>query len=98
MGCCLVLILAWLSPRFALAFLWVFTDRLSVAFRSGLVGAVGFLFLPYTSVMWALAYAPGPGGGVNGIGWAFVGIGVLADLGSYAGGNRRRHRRRDDDD
>jgi hypothetical protein len=90
---CLLVLLAWLSPRFVLALLWVFTDRLDIAFRSGLVGLAGFLFLPYSSVMWVLAYAPGSG--VSGIGWLLVGLAVLADLGSYAGGADRRRRRRD---
>jgi hypothetical protein len=89
---CILVVLAWLSPRFVLALLWVFTDRLSIAFRSGLVGVAGFLFLPYTSVMWALAYRPGTG--VTGIGLLFVGLAVLADLGSYAGGGDHGRRRR----
>jgi hypothetical protein len=90
MGCLLVL-LAWMSPRFVLALLWVFSDRLSVAFSSGLVGIAGFLFLPYTSVMWALAYHPVLG--VTGLGWLFVGLGVLADLSSWVGGEGHRRSR-----
>lgn len=89
MGCLLV-ILAWVSPRFVIALLWILTDRLDVVFRSGLVAVAGFLFLPYTTVMWALAYRPGHG--VTGIGLLLVGLAVLADLGSYAGGDRRRRR------
>jgi hypothetical protein len=91
---CLLLLLAWISPRFVLALLWVFTDRLDVAFRSGLVGIAGFLFLPYTSVMWVLAYSQATG--VTGIGWVLVGLGALTDLSSYAGGRRHRRRRNRD--
>jgi hypothetical protein len=76
-----------------MALLWVFSDRLDIAFRSGFVAVAGFLFLPYTAVMWALAYAEGSG--VNGIGWLLVGLGALADLGSWAGGDHRRRRRAD---
>jgi hypothetical protein len=90
MGCLLVL-LAWLSPRFVMALLWIFTDRLTLAFDSGLVGVAGFLLLPYTSVMYALAYAPLRG--VTGIGWGLVGLAVLTDLGSWlGGGNHGRNR------
>jgi hypothetical protein len=98
MGCCLLALVAWISPRFVMALLWVFTDRLEIAFRSGLVGLAGFFFLPYTSVLWAIAYAPGAG--VTGVGWLLVAGGAVADLGSWMGGDRgrkRRRRRRDDD-
>ena len=91
MGCLLV-VFAWLSPRFVIAILWAFTERLTVAFNSGLVGIAGFLFLPYTTVFYALAYAPLRG--VQGLGWLFVVLGVLLDLSSYAGGGGHAARRR----
>jgi hypothetical protein len=90
MGCFLVL-LAWLSPRFVLALLWIFTERLTVAFDSGWAGIAGFLFLPYTTCMYALAYAPLKG--VTGIGWLLVAIAVLTDLGSWFGGGRHGQQR-----
>lgn len=65
MGCgCLVALLAWISPRLVLFLMWVFSDRLSIAFDSFIVGALGFVFLPYTAVIYALVYAPF--GGVSG--------------------------------
>jgi hypothetical protein len=90
MGCILVF-LAWLSPRFVIALLWIFTERLTIAFDSGWAGVAGFLLLPYTTVMYALAYAPLQG--VTGIGWVLVGLGVLADLGSWLGGGRHGQQR-----
>jgi hypothetical protein len=83
---CLLAFLAMLSPRFVVALLWIFTDRLTIAFDSGWAGIAGFLFLPYTTAMYALAYAPLRG--VTGIGWLLVGIAVLIDLGSWLGGGR----------
>ena len=57
MGCLLALV-AWISPRFALALVYLFTDRLTVAFSSGWEGIIGFLLLPYTTLFYALVYAP----------------------------------------
>lgn len=72
------------APRLALFVLWLVTDRLSIAFDSLWPGLAGFVLLPYTTVMYVLAYAPGPG--VTGIGWAFVVLGLLLDLSSYSSG------------
>ena len=38
---CLLVLLAWLSPRLAIFVLWVFTDRMTVAFHSFWVGSPG---------------------------------------------------------
>jgi hypothetical protein len=89
---CLLVLLAWISPRFVIALMWVFTERLEIAFRSGWVALAGFVFLPYTTAAWAIAYQTGVG--VSGIGWILVGLAVLGDLGSWAGGDKRRRRRR----
>jgi hypothetical protein len=63
---CLLALVAAISPRLALFLLWVFTDRLTIAFRSGWEGLIGFLLLPYTTLFFALVYAPGKG--VDGFG------------------------------
>ena len=60
MGCLLILF-AWISPRFVLALLYLFTSRLTVAFTSGWEGLLGFFLLPYTTLFYALAYRPGFG-------------------------------------
>jgi len=91
MGCVLA-VLAAISPRFVLFLLWVFTDRLTVAFRSGWEGVLGFLFLPYATLFYALVYAPGKG--VDGFGWCVVALGLLFDLCSLTFGSRARRRRR----
>lgn len=92
MGCgCLVALLAWVSPRLAIFLLWVFSDRLSIAFDSFWMGFLGFLVLPYTTVFYALAYAPI--GGVSGIGWFFVILGFLLDLSTIFGGGREAYER-----
>jgi len=90
MGCLLAL-LAAISPRLVIFLLWVFTDRLAIAFRSGWEGVIGFIFLPYTTLFYALVYAPGKG--VDPFGWVIVALGVLLDLSSHAFGSRARRRR-----
>jgi hypothetical protein len=91
MGCILV-IAALLSPRLVLFLLWLFTERLSIAFDSFWIGLAGFLFLPWTTTFFALAYAPIRG--VSGIGWLFVTIGLLFDLSAWFGGGRQAQSRR----
>jgi hypothetical protein len=90
MGCLLALIAA-ISPRFVIFLLWVFSDRLTVAFHSGWEGIIGFIFLPYTTLFYALVYSPGRG--VDSFGWFIVALGVLLDLSSHAFSSRARRRR-----
>jgi len=93
MGCgCLVALLAWISPRFVIAMMWIFTDRMTHAMDSFLMGAVGFVFLPYTTVIYALAYQyPVPG--VSGFGWILVAGGFVADVASWFGGGSQARQR-----
>ena len=74
MGCCALALAAFLSPRLVLFLMWLFSDRLDFAFDSFFAGFAGFLVLPWTTLMYALAYAPIAG--VEGIGWLFVGAGL----------------------
>jgi hypothetical protein len=90
MGCLLALF-AWISPRFVLGVLYLFTNRLTVTFSSGWEGLIGFLFIPYTTLLYALVYRPGSG--VSGFGWFIVALGVLMDLSSLDLGRRNQRRR-----
>ena|SRR5829696_6434547 len=90
MGCCLVALASWLSPRLALFLMWLFSDRLDVAFESFLLGFAGFVIVPWTTLFYALAYAPVAG--VEGIGWVFVAFGLLLDVSSWSGGGRQGRR------
>jgi hypothetical protein len=71
--------------------MWIFSDRLSLAFDSFVLGFLGFLLLPYTTIFYALAYAPV--GGVSGFGWFLVALGFLFDLGSLGGAGDQGRRR-----
>ena len=89
---CIFAIFAAISARFALFLLWIFSDRLSIAFHSGWEGVLGFIFLPYTTLFYALVYAPVKG--VDAFGWVIVALGVMLDLGSHLFGSRAERRRR----
>lgn len=91
MGCCAGVFVLAGAPRFALFLLWLFTDRLTIAFDSFIVGFLGFLLLPYTTVFYALAYAPIKG--VTGLGWFLVILGFIIDIASYTSGGYAQRRR-----
>jgi hypothetical protein len=80
LGCgCLFALTAAFFPRLALLFTWIFTPLL------------GIIFLPFTTLMYVLAYIPGIG--LTGWGWLWLTVGILLDLSSYAGSaysNRNR--------
>ncbi len=90
MGCLFALISAF-SARLALLLVWIFTDRLTIAFRSGWEGILGFIFLPYATLFYALVYQPGHG--VDAFGWVIVVLGILLDLSSHFYGSRASRRR-----
>ena len=87
---CLVALIALISPRLALALLWIFTGQVDQAFESAWVPALGFVFLPWTTFVYALVYGAG---GVSSGGWVLVAIAVLADLSGWASKARVAHAR-----
>jgi hypothetical protein len=88
---CLFALLAAISPRFVIFLLWIFSDRMTIALRSGWEGIIGFLLLPYTTLFYVLVYSPGKG--VDSFGWVIVALGVLLDLSSHLFSSRARRRR-----
>jgi len=92
MGCgCLLALGAMLSPRLAIGFVFLFTDRFGFAFAHFWEGLVGFLFLPWTTLAWVLCYRPHHG--VNGFGWFLVIFGFVVDLSTHAAASQARRRR-----
>jgi hypothetical protein len=85
---CVVALLAMISPRLAIFVLWGFTDRMSVAFDSFWLALIGFFFLPWTTLAWAVAYAPVDG--VTGFGWFVVGLGLFVDISTHLGSAQAR--------
>jgi hypothetical protein len=85
---CLLLLIALISPRLALLVLWLTTNFVDRAFDSVLVPLLGIVLFPITTLVYVLAYAPGPG--VGGLGWVMVGIAFILDVSSYGGASRHR--------
>jgi hypothetical protein len=80
---CLFLSLLLFGPRVVIVFWWIIEPlRWSAAFDSFILPFLGFLFLPWTTLMYVLV-SPG---GVEGLDLLWIGLAVAADLASYAGG------------
>ena len=89
---CIGALLALISPRLALFFIFIFSDLLSDSFDSWLVPLLGFFVLPWTTLAYAVMWSSGINE-VSGIEWFFVVLGFFADLGAYAGGQRTQAQR-----
>src|SRR2546423_3105427 len=88
---CLLALLALISPRLALFFVWLLSDVLSRAFDSWLVPFLGFFLLPWTTLTYAAFWQWGSGvHHVTGFEWFFVVLAFLLDLSSYGFGQRAR--------
>jgi hypothetical protein len=71
-----------LGPRFAVLAIWLFGDRVELAFDGWLLPLLGLIFLPWTTLMYLLVWSfPG---GVSGAEWIVVGLGVVLDVATYS--------------
>ena len=88
MGCIFVIAAAF-APRLVLFGMWIFGDRVERAFDDGFIlPLLGIIFLPFTTLMYVLAWVPVVelGGGR----WLWVVLGFLIDIGGYVGTARSR--------
>lgn len=94
MGCLFALV-ALITPRFILFIMWLFTDYLNTAFSSGWWGILGFLFLPTTTIAYAIAQNEFTTitGGIEAAGIVLIVLGVVIDLGMLGGSGRGIARR-----
>jgi len=89
--CCAFTTLVLLGPRFAGLLWWLIQPaRWTAAFNgSWLWPVLGLVFVPWLTLMFVLV-APG---GIVGFDWVWLGLALVADIGSYSGGaygNRNR--------
>jgi hypothetical protein len=84
-----LLAVAFVGPRFALFVLFLFSEYLTRAYDTFVIPFLGFLFLPWTTL--AYAVAQNSFGGLHDIGLLLVILGVLADVGVFGGGARYRN-------
>ncbi|HLX63435.1 MAG TPA: hypothetical protein VKX17_19345 [Planctomycetota bacterium] len=94
--CCLVLLLAFFGPRTALVYLWL-VGYLDGVFATVLWPLIGFLFLPFTTLVYAFAMH---NGGLTNFAVVMLIVAALLDFGVLGGAERHRRRRVivDDDD
>jgi len=89
---CLVVVFSLVTPRLVMVVLWIFTDYLSRAFHTFWWPFLGFLFLPTTTM--AYAVAQNEFHGVHGWGLVVLILGVIVDFALLGGGGRGIGRRR----
>lgn len=90
MGCLALSLVLVLPTRLALLLVWIFGNRVERAFDTGLVPFLGLLFLPLTTLVYALVWDPA---GLSTWEGALVGFALLADLVGPSGLLRKIGRR-----
>ena len=86
---CLVIFALIFSPRLVMVIWWLLDmARWAATFDTVLLPILGFIFAPWTTLMYVLV-APN---GVAGVDWLWIGIAVLVDLGAIGGGAAGRRR------
>ena len=82
--CCFFTALVFLGPRAGILIWWLINPaRWQAAFDSLIWPLLGFIFLPWTTLMYVLVV---PVDGIVGFDWIWLGLAVLADISMYAGG------------
>ena len=89
--CLLLAIFVLLGPRALIFFWWLLEPaRWQLTFQSAFVPIIGLLFLPWTTIMYVLFWTIG---GLDFVGWLFVALAFVLDIGTWGGGafgNRER--------
>ena len=84
--CCLFSVLVFLGPRVGLIFWYLYQPgRFDRIFDGWVMPVLGWIFVPWTTLMWVVVGV----GGVSGIDWLWIGLGLLADIATYTGGGWR---------
>ena len=100
--CCVITALLLLGPRLAIIIWWLvdptrfnlafhtWTDSLKIALPGCLWPVLGFLFVPWTTLAYLLVFP----GGVTGLDWVVLALGLILDLSAHGSGYRHRDRMR----
>jgi len=85
--CCFATILVFLGPRAGILVWWLINPvRWQLAFQNFIWPLLGFIFVPWTTMMYVLVFP----GGVTGFDWLWLGLGLLADIGWWTGAAGRK--------
>ena len=88
--CCFATALLLFGPRLAILIWWLYTPiYISSLFRSWIWPILGWIFLPWSTLMYMIVAG---GGGIIGFDWILLGLGVFADMATYFGGYAERRR------
>jgi hypothetical protein len=83
LGCgCLIALLAGVAPRAVIILAWLFSDRWDLVWDTWIWPLLGFIFLPYTTIMYILVWNIARG--ISGWDWMWIGLGLLMDLMKWA--------------
>lgn len=87
--CCFFLTLMFLGPRIGFLVYWLLAPiRVNAAINAfnfpWLVGIAGLIFLPWTMLMYAIAFP------LNGWDWLWIGLAVACDIATYVGSAEKR--------
>lgn len=81
--CCFFTTLVLFGPRLAILVWWLLDSlRWQATFQTWIWPLLGFIFVPWTTLMYVLVYP----GGIVGFDWIWLGLALVIDIGSYAGG------------
>ena len=80
-GCMLAFAIS-LAPRLVLLLAWIFSERWDVVWGGNWFWPLmGIIFLPYTTVMYILAWGPA---GIQGWDWMWIILGLMLDIMKWA--------------
>ncbi len=85
---CLFLLVLLLAPRVVLVLMWLFTDILMRAYTGILIPLLGLIFLPITTIVYALMVNYHMA--IAGVNLVILIVAVLLDAGSHGGAYSRR--------
>jgi hypothetical protein len=88
--CCPLFLIAFFGPRVALVYLWL-TGYLQGVFATLLWPLLGFIFMPYTTLVYAIDMHYG---GVRDLGLVALIVAVIIDLSVHGGSEHQRRGRR----
>lgn len=85
---CFVFLLALFAPRLAFVLMWIFGNRVDLAFDTFLWPLLLLVFLPWTGIVYTLLWSPVVG--VDGAEWILVAIAVLVDVAGWGARSAKR--------
>jgi hypothetical protein len=88
--CCFFISLLFLGPRFTFLIYWLIPfgrAQINLAFNTFIWPLLGLIFLPWTTLIYTFVYGVN---GMVGFNWLWVGLALVADIATYAGGVYKR--------